>query len=282
MTYDQSGDGKHYWLTPPDIYKALDDEFHFDFDPCPYPRPEGFDGQEVEWGQSNYVNPPFQGPTAWVRKAIAEQQNGKTVVLMFPLDKWVHRLLEAGAEVRNFKDVRWLSIEEGKAGRGNGRWTAAFILRPPAKAEPTVMTKGMMSSERSDWETPPEVFDPLHAEFGFTLDVCATAETAKCIAYFGPAEDGLKQPWLSRVCWMNPPYGREIGKWVQKAYEESKKGATVVCLLPARTDTRWWHTYCTDAEVRFIRGRVKFIRDGVQTAGTPFPSAVVIFRGNHA
>jgi hypothetical protein len=135
-----AGDGKHYWLTPPDLYAALDAEFHFDFDPCPYPLPDGFDGLTCEWGQSNYVNPPFgsivhqgrrKGPTAWARKAIAERAKGKTTVLVFPLDKWVLLLLEAvGSEVRNLGDVRWCATEDGTPGGGTGRHIAAFVLRP--------------------------------------------------------------------------------------------------------------------------------------------------------
>lgn len=132
-------DGKHYWLTPPGIYEALNKEFNFDFDPCPYPLPVDFDGLTCEWGQSNYVNPPFgsiihegkkKGPTAWVRKAIEENKKGKTVVLVYPVDKWVLMLLEViGTEVRNLKDVKWLAIEDGSAGKGTGRHIACFILR---------------------------------------------------------------------------------------------------------------------------------------------------------
>jgi hypothetical protein len=135
-------DGKHYWLTPPDLYAALDAEFGFDFDPCPYPRPDGFDGLTCDWGQRNYVNPPFgsiihqgkkKGPTAWVRKAIAEQRKGKLVVLVYPVDKWVLMLLDAiGTEVRNLGDVRWCATEDGAPGPGTGRHIACFILRPAA------------------------------------------------------------------------------------------------------------------------------------------------------
>lgn len=130
-------DKKHYWLTPPELYKQLDDEFHFDFDPCPYPKT--YDGLTCEWGKSNYVNPPFgsimhngrkKGATAWVRKAIAEHRKGKTVVFVYPIDKWVLMLLsEIGAEVRNLGDVKWLAIEDGKPGKGTGRHIACFILR---------------------------------------------------------------------------------------------------------------------------------------------------------
>jgi hypothetical protein len=132
-----ASDGKHYWLTPPEVMAPLQEEFHFDFDPCPHPVPEGFDGLTMEWGKSSYVNPPFgsimhdgrkKGMTAWARKAITEHSKGKTVVLVFPLDKWVLMLLNAGAQIRNLGDVRWLSTEEHKPGKGTGRHIAAFIL----------------------------------------------------------------------------------------------------------------------------------------------------------
>jgi hypothetical protein len=135
-----SDDGKHYWITPPALYAALDAEFHFDFDPCPHPLPAGFDGLTCEWGKSNYVNPPFgsiihqgkkKGPTAWARKAVMECVKGKRVVLVYPIDKWVLMLLAAtGSQVRNLGDVRWLSIEDGQPGKGTGRHIAAFILEP--------------------------------------------------------------------------------------------------------------------------------------------------------
>jgi hypothetical protein len=131
-------DGKHYWITPPKLLEQLDVEFDFDFDPCPFPKPEDFDGLTMPWGQSSYVNPPFgsiihegrkKGPTAWVRKAITEHEQGKSVVLVYPVDKWVLMLLKAGAEVRNLGDVRWLATEDGSEGKGTGRHIAAFILR---------------------------------------------------------------------------------------------------------------------------------------------------------
>lgn len=139
---DGVGD-KHYWLTPPDLYARLDAEFHFDFDPCPYPLPDGFDGLTCEWGRSNYVNPPFgsimhdgkkKGPTAWVRKSIQEWKKGKRVVFVFPLDKWVLMMLEAilGADgqVRNLGDVKWCAIEDGSQHAGMGRHIGCFILEP--------------------------------------------------------------------------------------------------------------------------------------------------------
>lgn len=134
-------DGKHYWLTPKDVYEKLNQEFHFDFDPCPYPKPTGFDGLTCEWGQRNYVNPPFgsiihegkkKGPTAWMRKAIQEQEKGKLSVVVYPVDKWVLLMLSAtGAEnVRNLGDIKWCAIEDGSPGKSTGRHIAAFILYP--------------------------------------------------------------------------------------------------------------------------------------------------------
>lgn len=133
------------------------------------------------------------------------------------------------------------------------------------------------SSKTDLWATPQSFFDALNVEFGFTLDVCALDHNAKCDRYYTPADDGLTQQWQG-VCWMNPPYGREIGQWVRKAFESAADGATVVCLLPARTDTAWWHTWVVRAkEIRFIRGRLKF---GNCKNSAPFPSAVVVFRGS--
>lgn len=122
--------------------------------------------------------------------------------------------------------------------------------------------------------TPQDFFDKLNEEFHFDLDVCATAENAKCAKFFTKDDDGLNQLWRG-VCWMNPPYGREIGVWMKKAHESAQEGATVVCLVPARTDTRWWHEYAIQHEVRFIRGRLKF---GDAKNSAPFPSAVVVMR----
>jgi len=139
-------------------------------------------------------------------------------------------------------------------------------------------TNVMFSSKTDLWETPQDFFNRMDAEFGFELDVCARPENAKCDSYFTPEIDGLTQEWLG-VCWMNPPYGRDIGKWIKKAYESAQaNGATVVCLVPARTDTKWWHDYCMKAEYRLLRGRLKF---GGHTNSAPFPSAVVIFRPAH-
>ena len=133
------------------------------------------------------------------------------------------------------------------------------------------------SSKTDLWETPQDFFDRYNAIYGFTLDVCALPDNAKCNTYFTPEQDGLSQEWVG-VCWMNPPYGRAIAKWVQKAFESAKHGATVVCLLPARTDTRWWHDYCQRGDVTFVRGRLKF---GGHKNSAPFPSAVVVFKPEH-
>ena len=137
-------------------------------------------------------------------------------------------------------------------------------------------TEAMFSSKTDMWATPQTFFDALNEEFHFTLDVCATYENAKCVAYYTKFDDGLSQPWRG-VCWCNPPYGREIGKWAKKAYESAKEGATVVMLLPARTDTAWFHDYIYHkaTEIRFVRGRLKF---GGAKNSAPFPSMVVVYK----
>ena len=136
------------------------------------------------------------------------------------------------------------------------------------------MNRVLFSSKSDNWETPPQFFQALDAEFHFDLDVCALPENAKCTRYYTPEDDGLKQPW-NGTCWCNPPYGRIISEWVKKASESE---TTVVMLLPARTDTKWFHEYIYGkAEVRFIRGRLKF---GGAVNSAPFPSMVVIFRGS--
>jgi len=132
-------DGRHYWLTPPALMESLQAEFDFTFDPCPFPKPDDFDGLKAEWGESNYVNPPFgvimhegkkKGPTAWARKAIEENAKGKRVVLVYPIDKWVLMLIAAGAQIRNLGDVKWCATEDGLPGKGTGQHVACFILDP--------------------------------------------------------------------------------------------------------------------------------------------------------
>jgi len=142
---------KHYWLTPPDPMEALNQEFNFDFDPCPFPRPEGFDGLTAEWGQSNYVNPPFKNstPSAWARKAIAENKKGKRVVMVFPpWGHWVSMLLEAGATIRNLGNVKWLATEDRMPGTGMGRDIIAFILEPPRTTSVCSMSIAKTVSEK--------------------------------------------------------------------------------------------------------------------------------------
>jgi phage N-6-adenine-methyltransferase len=131
------------------------------------------------------------------------------------------------------------------------------------------------SSKTVEWATPQEVFDELDQEYKFTLDPCATDENAKCSQYYTMDDDGLKQDWGDERVFMNPPYGREITHWMKKAYESSLNGATVVCLPPARTDTKWWHDYAMKGEIYLIKGRLKF---GGAKNGAPFPSAVVVFK----
>ena len=135
------------------------------------------------------------------------------------------------------------------------------------------MKKEVLFSSTTDlWETPQDFFDELNEEFHFDLDVCALPQNAKCKRYFTPDQDGLKQEWEG-VCWCNPPYGRDIGKWMKKAYESN---ATVVCLVHARTDTRWFHEWVLGkAEIRFVKGRLKF---GGSKNSAPFPSMVVIYK----
>lgn len=137
-----------------------------------------------------------------------------------------------------------------------------------------MLTSGLISSTTDEWATPQALFDTLNATFHFTLDPCATPENAKCAKFYTKEQDGLKQDWGGEVIWCNPPYGREIGKWIQKCAEH--RGVAVM-LIPARTDTRWWHSYIDknpDAHVYFIKGRLKF-GDGKNPA--PFPSAIVVY-----
>ena len=128
------------------------------------------------------------------------------------------------------------------------------------------------SSKSEEWATPQDFFEQIDKEFHFNLDVCATAENAKCDKYYTKEQDGLSQEW-NGIVWCNPPYGRSIGMWVKKAYESK---ATVVLLVPARTDTKWFHDYVRGkAEVRFVKGRLKF---GGCKNSAPFPSMLVVYR----
>lgn len=135
------------------------------------------------------------------------------------------------------------------------------------------------SSEDTTWETPPEVFNPLNERFKFTLDPCCSPDTAKCEKFYTEQEDGLTQNWEGQTVFVNPPYGREIGKWVKKCAEEGAKPNTVVVMLiPARTDTKYFHEHIYHkAEIRFMKGRVKFLRGGQRIKSAPFPTMLVIF-----
>ena len=138
-------------------------------------------------------------------------------------------------------------------------------------------TDVMFSSATDDWSTPQDFFDKLNDEFHFTLDVCADENNHKCEHYYTKEIDGLIRPWVGTL-WCNPPYGRKIGEWVRRALFASVAGNTVVMLLPARTDTKWFHDYIykrDNVEIRFIKGRLKF---GGCKNSAPFPSMVVIFR----
>ena len=143
------------------------------------------------------------------------------------------------------------------------------------------------SQKSNDWETPQELYDDLNKEFQFTLDPCCTKQSSKCNKYYTEEDNGLLKNWSNEIVFMNPPYGRNIINWMEKAYLESLKGAIVVCLVFAKTDTKWWHEFAVKGEVRFIRGRLKFINksfpsyrsDGnFKKSPAPFGSAVIIFK----
>ena len=135
------------------------------------------------------------------------------------------------------------------------------------------MNKILFSSNKENWETPQELFEKLDQEFNFTIDVCADLTNNKCQKYYTELDNGLIQDWMGETVWCNPPYGRKIGEWVKKA---SESNTTVVMLLPARTDTKWFHEYIYNkAEIRFIKGRLKF---GNSVNSAPFPSMIVVFR----
>lgn len=137
------------------------------------------------------------------------------------------------------------------------------------------ITKGLFTSRTEEWETPEYVFSALNAKFLFQVDVCATSKNAKCKVYFDKSVNGLQREWSPFRCWMNPPYGKNISKWMKKAFEESQRGALVVCLIPSRTDTKWWHDWVMRAsEIQFVTGRISF---GNEKQSAPFPSCIVIY-----
>lgn len=145
-----------------------------------------------------------------------------------------------------------------------------------------MLNKGLMTNNSNEWRTPQDLFDELDKEFHFTLDPCSTHENAKCKKHYTIEENGLIQDWKEETVFCNPPYGTEIKKWVEKCYEQHvKNNITVVMLIPARTDTSYFHEYIYKKcdEIRFIRGRVKFVNEnGEQQNSAPFPSMVVIYK----
>lgn len=130
------------------------------------------------------------------------------------------------------------------------------------------------STGKIEYETPQPLFDEWDAQFNFTLDVAASSSNAKCSCYYTEEDDAMAQTWTGR-CWMNPPYGYSIHKWVKKAHDSARdNNALVCCLLPARTETRWFHDYCVNGEVTFLKGRVQFSGIGINA---PFPNMIVVF-----
>jgi len=137
----------------------------------------------------------------------------------------------------------------------------------------------MFSSKSNEWETPQDFYDKLNNQFKFTLDPCCTASSAKCSKYYTSQDDGLSQSWKGETVFVNPPYGN-IKAWVKKAYDESiNHNAIVVMLIPARTDTKYWHDYImTEADsIYFVKGRLKFGNGADKQNSAPFPSAVIVF-----
>ena len=141
-------------------------------------------------------------------------------------------------------------------GRNNGRW----------------------HSKGYDWATDKELFNRLNKEFKFTLDVCASDWNKKLDNYFSEEQDSLIQDWSNDICFMNPPYGKVLKDWMKKAYEESLKGATVICLVPSATDLEWWHEYAMKGEIRFLRGRPRFYTKDGKWQNTFSPSVIIIFK----
>jgi len=140
----------------------------------------------------------------------------------------------------------------------------------------------LFSSKKQDWATPCALFEEVNREFNFVLDAAASSTNAKCSLYLDVEADALTKSWSviskGKPVWLNPPYGRSVGKWLQKAYEESVKGCTVVCLTFARTDTKWWHDWVMKAaEIRLIPGRITFV--GGESAA-PAPSCLIVFDEN--
>ena len=205
----------------------------------------------------------------------------------------VYQLLEAAEIERNISTIVEKPIPEShlrplaslEPEQQREAWALAVQTAPDGKVTASHVERVVQeyktplavhfSSKTDDWSTPQALFDLLNDEFNFTLDVCASEQNHKCKKYYTEEDDGLKKNWRG-VCWMNPPYGDVIQAWVEKAFQSALDGATVVCLVPARTDTRWWWDFCIHGEVRFLKGRLKFNDAG----SAPFPSALVVFRSN--
>lgn len=192
----------------------------------------------------------------------------------------VNQLMDAAeistvVEVQNERQARELTPLRDEPEKIKQVWEQAksnYGPNPTAEEVRSTRLGVHFSSATDEWATPQDLFNELNSEFGFTLDVCASPDNAKCKRFFTRETNGLAQKWTG-VCWMNPPYGDVIGDWVAKAHETGEQ-STVVCLVPARTDTAWWWDHARHGEVRFLRGRLKF---GGAESSAPFPSAVVIF-----
>lgn len=155
------------------------------------------------------------------------------------------------------------------------RATIAATSNPAVLGAAVTRNNGRYNGNGREWATPPEIFEPLHAEFGFTLDACATADNAKLPRFYTETQDGLSQSWTGERVFMNPPYGREIYPWTRKARDA---GTLVVGLLPASCDLKWWHEDVVDrAEVRYLRGRVRFLTGGPYRSSGFFASVIVIW-----
>jgi phage N-6-adenine-methyltransferase len=212
-------------------------------------------------GQVRDAVPPARG----VRRPVLEPNGTRTELQRQDRDAglsvWTAKVMGDLADIPEEKFQAIVTPVEGE------RLSIDYVLKR-AKTDP------LYSSDRGDWATPQRLFDLLNEEFDFDLDVCAMTWSAKCARYYTPDDDALRQVWATR-CFMNPPYGRTIDEWIQKAWESAEQDAElVVCLVPARVDTDWWWSYCRHGEVRFLKGRLHF-DDGEDAA--PFPSAVVIF-----
>lgn len=266
--------------------------------------------QDLSWTHHRYVSHlPDNEQGLWLNHALAhslssrelkqalEQANAQRKPLPQPDLNWMPeepKPLPLPAQYTNGNgashhpaDNTYEQLADDLAGDEDGYdWTKEELEDKPltyfdgSPVQPSASMAVHYSSEKPDWETPQDLFDLLNEEFNFTLDVCAVPDTAKCTAYFTPEDDGLAQDWTRNVCWMNPPYGDDIPQWMNKAHKEARRGATVVCLVPARVDTAWWWDNCIYGEIRFLKGRLKFKQGGNEVTSAPFPSAVIVLSPN--